>query len=364
MSKGATYRITTLLFTAAALFFAATSATAQENHTHHWQHSKIIDYTSEKLHKAEDIIDKRLDTKDSLYVAPNIYNMTILTQYSYNYEYYKFSTPGGKQGVRISPENNNKIGLYAGWRWIFAGWSFDLTKNSAKKDFNFSFYTAKLGIDLFFRERYEGFEITSAHGFYDKQGEEIKRFNHAFDGFKTKQKGVNVYYIFNNKRFSYPAAYSQTTNQRISAGSFILGLSYNEQSFDFNYSRLDEKLKESLEPELMFNKVKYKDYSINFGYSYNWVFAKNFLANVSFTPGMGYKNSSLRLRDSKEFISNVNFDFVTRAAVVYNNQEYYIGASLVSHTYSYHKKTLSVVNSFGVINLYTGFNFWRKKNKR
>ena len=361
MSKGATYRITTLLFTAAALFFAATSATAQENHTHHWQHSKIIDYTSEKLHKAEDIIDKRLDTKDSLYVAPNLYNMTILTQYSYNYEYYKFSTPGGKQGVRISPENNNKIGLYAGWRWIFAGWSFDLTKNSAKKDFNFSFYTAAVGIDLFYRKRSEGYTIRRLNGFYQNGNEELTDFNRRFDGLTVKQNGVNLYYIFNNKRFSYRAAYSQTTNQRISTGSFILGLTYNEQEFLFDHSRFDTPIREQLDNELKFENVRYKDFSINFGYSYNWVFKKDFLANISLTPAIGYKNTSLNMKSSKEFLSSINFDLITRAAVVYNNSRYYIGTSLVSHTYSYNKSTFSILNGFGVINVYFGVNFWRRK---
>ena len=346
-----------------ALLICAMAASAQTRPEEHiWLNNKIVDYTSNKLHRAEELIDTRLDVKDSLYVAPNLYNMTVMTQYSYNYEYYRFNSLNDKQSLKITPENNHKIGLYVGWRWIFAGWSFDLTNNSSKKDINLSFYTAKLGIDLFYRRRDEGFDISSTKGFYDDAGKEINRRDCRFDGFSTMQNGVNIYYIFNNKRFSYPAAYSQSTTQRISAGSFILGLSYNEQSFTFNYSKLDKELQSSILPELMFKKVKYKDYSINFGYSYNLVFKKNCLANISFTPAIGYKNSSLRLKESKEFMSNINFDVITRAAIVYNNRNYYVGASLVSHTYSYHKRTLSIINGFGVINIYTGFNFWRKKH--
>ena len=346
-----------------ALLLTALTATAQTRPDGHlWMNSKIVDYTSDKLHRTKELIDSKLDLKDSLYVAPNLYNMTIMTQYSYNYEYYRFNSINDKQSLKITPESNNKVGLYVGWKWIFLGWSFDLTNNSSKRDINLSFYTAKLGIDIFYRRRDKGFEISSTQGFYDSTGREIRRRNSHFNGLSTMQDGVNIYYIFNNKRFSYPAAYSQSTTQRISAGSFILGLSYNEQSFTFDYSKLDKELLSSILPELMFKKVKYKDYSINFGYSYNWVFKKNCLANISFTPAIGYKNSSLRLKDSKEFMSNINFDVITRAAIVYNNRNYYVGASLVSHTYSYHKSTLSIINGFGVINLYTGFNFWRKKH--
>ncbi len=345
----------------ASIFFPQSILQAQEALSI-WEDNPIVDFTQDKLHKAEDIINKKLDDKDSLYVTPNLYNMTIMTQYSYNYEYYRFTSSDDSQSLSLRPNNGNKIGLYVGWRWLFLGWSFDLTRNSAKKDINLSFYTARLGIDLFYRKREEGFKITEAKGFTNSQGEDIGNYDRHFDGMSTKQKGFNIYYIFNNKRFSYPAAYSQTTNQRISAGSFILGISYNEQTFNFNYSKLDQQLQRAITSELKFDKVNYKDYSINFGYSYNWVFARNCLANISFTPGVGYKNSSLQLKSGKEFISNINFDVVTRAAIVYNNQRFYIGTSFVSHTYSYRKSNLSVINGFGTINVYAGFNFWKKKN--
>jgi hypothetical protein len=172
--------------------------------------------------------------------------------------------------------------------------------------------------------------------------------------------GLNLYYVFNNKKFSYPAAYSQSTNQRISAGSFILGVNYNEQSFAFDHTKFDPKIQEALLPELKFNKIKYKDFCINFGYSYNWVFAKDCLANISVTPAVGYKNTSFKLKNGSEFFSNINFDLITRATIVYNNGKYYAGASLVSHTYSYNKSSLAILNGFGVINVYVGFNFWRR----
>ena len=39
------------------------------------------------------------------------------------------------------------------------------------------------------------------------------------------------------------------------------------------------------------------------------------------------------------WIKDINFDLITRAAVVYNTNKYFIGASLVMHTYDYRKKT-------------------------
>ncbi len=321
---------------------------------------KIITNTKDAFKETGSFIDENFDKKDSLYISPNLYNLTIMPQYSCAYEYYRFSTKDREQSITMSPSSLNRIGLYLGWRWIFLGYSIDLEEGSPLSDINFSFYTSKVGIDIFYRKRNEGYKIRTLDGF-EREGKKITGYNRNFDGLSVTQKGFNLYYVFNNKRFSYPAAYSQSTNQRISAGSFILGLNYNEQSFSFNHTGFDPQIQELLVPDLKFDYVKYKDFSINFGYSYNWVFAKNCLANISFTPAIGYKNTSLKLKNGKDLFSNINFDLITRAAIVYNNSRYYAGTSLVSHTYSYSRNSLSILNGFGVINVYIGLNFWRRK---
>ena len=316
--------------------------------------------THKILDKTETVIEKYLDAKDSIYITPNKYNFIIMPQYSYNFEYYRFSSNEDGQAITLMPRLSSKIGFYAGWRWLFLGYSFNIDKGAPLMDFNFSFYTSKLGVDIFYRKRDKGYKIRNFKGFTGNAEKYLEN-NKNFDGLTVRQKGINLYYIFNNKKFSYPAAYSQTTIQRISAGSFILGISYNEQSFNFDYSLLGEDVEQQLTPELKFRNIKYKDFGINFGYTYNWVFARNCLANISLTPSIGYKNTSLKMTDSKELFSNINIDLITRAAIVYNNGKYFAGASLVSHTYTYSKEALSVLNGFGVINIYVGFNFWRKK---
>lgn len=349
------------IIAAALILLLSMPAAAQHNNDEDDSFGEmLINNTKGVLDDTKEFIENTLDEKDSIYVSPNLYNLTIMPQYSFCYDYYRFSSHDPEQSIILSPNSRNKIGLYLGWRWIFLGYSFDLGGNKPQTDLNFSFYTAAAGIDIFYRKQSEGFKIRETNGFKEN-GKEISGYDRSFDGLTVKQKGVNLYYIFNHKKFSYPAAYSQSTNQRISAGSFILGLTYNEQSFAFDHDKFDPKIEEQLADGLRFNHVNYKDFSINFGYSYNWVFAKDFLANISVTPAIGYKNTSLRLKSNKELLANINFDVVTRAAIVYNNSRYYAGASLVSHTYSYNKSSLTILNGFGVINVYFGVNFWRRK---
>lgn len=321
---------------------------------------KVIDYTQNSFNKTEDVINKYLDQKDTIYITPNKYKLTLMAQYINGYEYYRFASQDKAQSITLSPDNSDKLGIYIGWKWLFLGWAFDINKSNAKADWNFSFYTSKVGIDLFYLRRSKGFKIRSIKGFKDSNGKDIINFNHHFNGISVSQRGINVYYIFNNKNFSYPAAYSHTTNQRISCGTFILGLNYSEQSFNIDKSMFDSNIQNAMSPSLNFNKVTYKDYSINFGYSYNWVFAKDFLANISTTPAIGYKNTSFKLTSGKEFISNINFDLIIRAALVYNNSKFFIGTSFISHTYSYKKNKLSITNGFGTLNIYAGINLFKK----
>lgn len=136
----------------------------------------------------------------------------------------------GKQSISFAPNAPPKIGAYFGWRWIFLGFSFsipDLIKKNkngkSKKEYVFNLYSSRIGLDLYYRKTGNDFHITSYSNF-DIPSDYIGQ---DFGGFQSKIIGLNTYWIFNNKHFSYPAAYSQSTNQRRSCGSFMAGFSYS-----------------------------------------------------------------------------------------------------------------------------------------
>lgn len=299
--------------------------------------------------------------QDPFYVRPHRYNMTLLAQYTYGYDYYRFSAKEKDQSISIVPSSNNKLGLYLGWKCFSFGYSITLNNKQPEFDMEMNLYASRGGIELLYRKRSEGFRISNMKGFTENDMP-LTNYNKDFDGLTVSQLGVNLLYVFNYKKFSLPAAYSQTTTQRISAGSFILGFSYNKQAFTFDHTKIDPKIESLMLPELKFKDINYNDLSINFGYSYNLAFAKNFLANISVSPAIGYKSTSLKsIYNSKEFFSNINFDLISRLALVYNNGKYYVGASVVSHRHSYTEPSISIQNSFGYIKVYAGFNFWKKK---
>ena len=323
-----------------------------------------VRYTEDKLKE----VGKHINAIDTNYISPNLYNLAFMLEHSTWYEHYQLGTNRNDhpQKLNFSPNLGTKMGIYFGWRWIFLGYTFDIedlfggNKNKPKKkEMSLNIYSSKFGVDLYYRKTGSDFKLRSQEGFH--QDDKFK--NIQFDGLQSSIRGLNAYWIFNHKKFSYPAAYSQSTNQRKSAGSFMAGFSYSLHKISFDQSKLPEALQAHLNPHLRFKRIKYSDYSLGFGYGYNWVFAKNWVSNLSLLPGIGYKKSKIDDQDFKNehWIKDINFNLITRAAMVYNNSKYFVGASLVMHTYDYRKPNLSVTNSFGTLRIYAGFNFWRRK---
>lgn len=308
---------------------------------------------------------------DTLYISPNHYNYALMTTHFSNFEYYSVtSNLPQPQKLSFSPNPRNKIGLYFGWRWIFLGWSVDVddiyrktNRKNKGTEFDLSLYSSKLGVDIFYRRTGNNYKIHKIKGF----PEEIPaNYSENFSGLKVNIKGLNLYYIFNNRRFSYPAAFSQSTNQRRNAGSFIAGFSISKHKLDFDYNELPDFIQAAMNPGMKVRRVKYTNANVSFGYAYNWVFARNCLACLSFTPALAYKASDVdaEVHEGKQWYSKFNLDFLLRAGVVYNNGKYFVGTSFVGKNYNYSRNNFSVDNGFGTLQVYVGFNFHLRKEYR
>ena len=60
-------------------------------------------------------------------------------------------------------------------------------------------------------------------------------------------------------------------------------------------------------------------------------------------------------------IRSLNFDFTTRAGLVWNNSKYYIGTSFINYIYGYNRGYFNLRNSISYLNFYVGFNFHQRK---
>lgn len=321
---------------------------------------------------------------DTNYVEPQHYNWSVMLQGTYNYDIYRISTVGdNKQSITFAPESSIKVGPYFGWRWVFLGYTFDLRHveiSHSSKKIDFSFYSAQIGADFYYRRTGSDYKVRNV-----KLGDNIDSKlleNEPFDGLNVGITGINVYYIFNHKRFSYPAAFNQSTCQKISCGSWMVGLGYLNNTLDFDHNKLQNLINQrlgrqdvKLDSALMFNSLRYYDISASVGYAYNWVFARNWLFGASLSLAIAYKktqgetDSSSRSFDFNNLnIANFNLDGIGRFGLVWNDTRWYAGASAIIRAYNYKKERFAANNIFGSLNVYVGYNFGArgayKKNKR
>jgi hypothetical protein len=317
---------------------------------------------------------KKLTAVDSNYISPNRYSASAMMLGEKQYSFFSLRTKnrvGGDQELLFSPNSPFRVGPYFGYSVFFLGYTFDIGAIKSSFDrtnFSLSLYSRLIGVDFLYESGMKNYKIKSVSGFGDNVAKQVK--NTPFSGMSTYMVNLHVYYIFNNKHFSYPAAYSQSTIQKRSSGSFILGFNYTKEKINFDYTKLPDVLLKDADgnnlysDELKIGNVRYRDYSFSIGYGYNWAFHKNFLANLTFSPTIGYNLSEGEKFNAKEYLFDLealNFDFISRASLVWNNSKYFAGFAVVAHTYSYKKPTFSIRNSLVTASIYAGLNFFKKK---
>ncbi|MBO5185945.1 MAG: DUF4421 domain-containing protein [Prevotella sp.] len=315
-----------------------------------------------------------LSSIDTNYIEPQHYNFTVMLQATYNYDLYQIRSNNGHE-MTFSPDVKMRIGPYLGWRWFFLGYTFDLKNISfsgdkQKRELDFSIYSSKLGIDLFYRRTGSDYKIRKVNLGENVDASRLE--DVPFDGISVGITGANLYYIFNHRRFSYPAAFSQSTCQKLSCGSWMAGVGFTHNDMKLDYDKLQDVVSSRCEPNdvkidsgLMFNSVKYYNVNVSVGYAYNYVFAKNWLLCAGGAMAIAYKHSDGDTKDGVNNgfdFNNINIDGIGRFGLVYNNTRFYAGSSLIIRTNNYHKSRFSSNEVFGNLNIYVGYNFGKKSH--
>lgn len=119
--------------------------------------------------------------------------------------------------------------------------------------------------------------------------------------FKIKMLNLSAYYTFNNKRFSFPAAFNQTYVQKRSAGSFLAGFSYQ-----WTELKARGEFKELLGTK-MTEHIYYL--GIGAGYGYNFVFGREnrWLIHASLLPNIVVFNKTVSKSDEGKERSHDSF---------------------------------------------------------
>lgn len=135
---------------------------------------------------------------------------------------------------------------------------------------------------------------------------------------------VDGYYAFNGRRFSYPAAFTQSYVQKRSAGSWLVGLSY----LGGRIKTTEEKPAEASEL-----RIYVGHFAVGGGYAYNFVIGRHLLLHLSALPTLVVANrNNVEVNGERRDMDTRFPDFILteRASVVYHfNRKYFAGATFV-----------------------------------
>lgn len=146
-------------------------------------------------------------------------------------------------------------------------------------------YFAVTKITLYLHHYYVIFQ--DAHnftGWHDMEG--MDRIELSANMLSVRTLNLNGFYIFNGRRFSFPAAFTQSYIQRRSSGSFLLAASGMGQHTTLKW-----------EQEM---QVKMTNIGIGGGYGYNYVPSQGWLLHISAIPTfIVYSNTSMTFGDAR-----------------------------------------------------------------
>ena len=269
------------------------------------------------IHRVDSFLSARYYREgvfDTTYITRPKTRWTLITRL--NFSGMDIESKGYDQGRRFKSvmRANRKTTISLGASYL--GVALSLSLNPAQlagkyHDFeiNFKSYGRRFGFDVSYTDA-KNFE-----GWYDADG--LPRYTLPDGTLAVKTLNANAFYIFNHRRFSYPAAFSHNYIQRRSAGSFLLAASFQWQHAFHDWDQ-DTKLRMT-------------NIGLGAGYGYNFVPHRGWLLHLSVLPTfILYSHTSMTF-DEDRIPLHYHFPEViitSRGAVVRQWTKTYAGISM------------------------------------
>jgi len=157
--------------------------------------------------------------------------------------------------------------------------------------------------------------------------------------------GLNAFYMFNSKQFSYKAAYIRNVVQKKSAGSFSAGIFFYQDLAKSNSGFVPEEISDSIWSGFDLTEFNAMSLGLSAGYQYTFVIRGNLFISLQGTPGLGYRRLSGSSVDGNLGIVNQLAGQVqARLAIGYEFKHFYVGAmgSTIVRSFKYKDYTVDL----------------------
>lgn len=259
---------------------------------------------------------------DTVYIGRPTQPLTLKVRTSVSGNEFKVKSHGEESGSgTLKSDHKATLVLGASWRGLTAGVAVNPAHLSGKnKDFeiNLNAYTNRYGLDVVYQDT----RTLSGNVRFGDWGGHLDK-----DVLRMKMININGYYAFNGRKFSYPAAFTQSYIQKRSAGSWLAGFSYMGGSLKTTGHKTMERLSKY--------RVYVGYFGLGGGYGYNWVALRGrLLMHISALPTVVIGNyNNVKLNDERRDMDTKfpNFILAERGAVVYNfSEKWFVAGTFVA----------------------------------
>lgn len=258
-----------------------------------------------------DSLQRRFLTKvDTNYIGNHVrpWRLSLM----YNASHFRSLTYVEGYSLDLSTKMTNRISFGVGYQGLAFNFNYRLGSRE-KMEMSIQAYGRKMGVELKFHGS-DQINLKAAGDGYDPvsvEAEGADLFMFLLDG----------YYAFNHRKFSYPAALSQSKIQKRSAGSLLAGFSFSMLGVNL-VDPSDGQTTSSVEGRL----------SLGVGYGYNWAFrGGKWLIHASLIPMLNLVDRDLykeKEEDEYKKRDTDRYSFVSlfRMGLFYNiSERLYVG---------------------------------------
>lgn len=279
--------VSQLLAAILCCLLASLNASAQSDSTHTFMG---------RLHQVQQYLDDKAKSKvDPKYIEVPDKPWRVILRYKENgvdvdYEHsvdFPATNERAEWKLSFEPPVASSVGFWVGYRGTGFSYSKSLTKNAGRY-YSFSTTGAKYGFNFRLRRFKTDDAEFSGKGYKDGQldGEPYDTAFSMPSPVWIRSVYVNGYYVFNGRRYSQAAAYNQSVIQRHSAGSFLLGATWYQSSFD--YSDMANGYFMIFGDGI--SRIKVHQANLGVGYGYNWVPLRGLVVNAMVMPTVSVYN--------------------------------------------------------------------------
>lgn len=276
-----------------------------------------------------------------------------------------------QQSIKLSPLGRTSLGFGFNYKWLGLGIAFGLPASAEEEriygktsrfDFQLNIYSKKFVVDAF-AQQYNGLYIENPNELTIWNKEEFPQ----RDSMQTNSVGIAGFYVFNNKKLSYKAAYVRNAIQKKSAGSFLLGGYYNIDYAGFDQGAtsffLPNDFPQAVRDSFTINTYQSINYGVSFGYTYTFVFWKRWFVNLTLLPGVGAQNLTVYNSGVKEIIRGSATRVAGRIAVGYENKHISIGLTSFGTTGNFEYNQYEIEPSTQNVRFFIAKRFNVKKKR-